>query len=181
MRLFLALELPVEVRERLALLQSELRKKSSGWRWVRPESIHLTLRFLGEVDEHREPACRQGWREAVARFGRFRARVEGLGRFPETGRPRVLWVAVRAEPEERLGELASALEGAARSLGFAPETRPFRPHLTLARAHRRPRFSEPGEPVPAMSLPVEEVVLFRSRLGPGGARYTALSRFPLRD
>jgi 2'-5' RNA ligase len=181
MRLFLAVDLPTVLRERLAVVQEELRRNSPGWRWVRPEGIHLTLRFLGEVDELRETACRPAWRDAVGRFRRFDLSVGDLGRFPARGRPRVLWVGVREEAEPTLPRLAEALEEAARGLGFAPETRPFHPHLTLARAAGRPRFVEPRPVAPGMIVPVDEVVLFRSRLGPGGARYTALDSFPLGD
>lgn len=181
MRLFLAVELSEAVRQSLAALQTELRKRCPGWRWVRAESLHLTLRFLGEVDEERDAACRRLWREAVGRFGPFELGLSELGRFPPAGRPRVLWIGARAEPERTLGELAAALEDAARSAGFPAETRPFRPHLTLARAERRPRVPDPA---PAGDVPVqsvEEIVLFRSRLGPGGARYTALDRFALQE
>ncbi len=181
MRLFLAVELSEAVRHSLSELQSELRKRCPGWRWVPPESLHLTLRFLGEVDDGRDAACRQVWRRAVGRFGSFELRLSDLGRFPPGGRPRVLWIGARAEPQPTLGELAAALEEAARSAGFAAETRPFRPHLTLARAARRARAPDPA---PRADIPVQrvaEIVLFRSRLGPGGARYTALERFALRE
>ena len=181
MRLFLAVELPPVVREQLASLQAALRATCGGWRWVRAENIHLTLRFLGELDAAGDAACREAWREAAGQFRRFRVRLEEMGRFPASGRPRVLWVGVRAEPPNRLLQLAGALEEAARRRGFEPEARPYRPHLTLARAGPRPRLPDLDRVEPGPAAAVDEVVLFQSRLGPGGARYTALDRIALRD
>lgn len=182
MRLFLAVELPDAVRQGLDALQARLRDSWPGWRWVRPEGIHLTLRFLGEVDEATDAAARAGWRQAAAGCAAFRFRLEGLGRFPPGGRPRVLWVGVGEEGSSgRLAALATAVEGAARKAGFAAERRTFHPHLTLARAKRggRPQWGEGIEPGIEEAVAVDRLVLFRSELRPDGARYTALDSFPL--
>jgi len=181
-RLFLAVDLPPAVRAALGALQSRLRARCGGWRWVRPEGMHLTLRFLGEVPPDLDAASRNAWREAVRPFPPFRFGLEGLGRFPAGGRPRVLWVGVReARDEAVLPGLAESLERAARDCGFAPEGRAFSPHLTLARAARDARAEWPRDSVAGIgeTVDVQSVVLFRSELHPAGARYTALEAFTL--
>jgi len=180
-RLFLAIDLPDSVRAALVDLQGSLRRSCPGWRWVRPEGIHLTLRFLGEVAPSDEARQRETWRRVVAGGARFRFDVGGLGVFPGGARPRVLWVGVEdLSSSGALAAIAAGLELAARDLGFGPEERPFRAHLTLARADRdgRPVAPSPAAAV-ARDVPAEEVVLFRSELDPRGARYFRVAAFPL--
>ena len=182
MRLFLAIELPGEVRKAVGALQPRLAARASGWRWARPDGIHLTLRFLGEVDDAADAGLRGTWRGIVASAPPFAVAVGGLGAFPPRGRPRILWVGVREEPDRgQLASLASDLETAARRAGFPPEPRAFRPHLTIARARSDgavvlPDLHDEGC---AGRIAVNEVVLFESHLEPQGARYVALDRFPL--
>jgi len=183
-RLFLAAELPVAVRERVVELREELVGDLRGWRWIRPEGIHLTLRFLGEVDEAQEHSARSAWRDAVASVSRFHVRLTGLGRFPERGGARVLWAGLEeTEPGGALTTLAATLETVARELGWPPETRGFHPHLTLARRARGARTVEtPTAPAGTGAVGwVREVILFQSRLQRRGASYTALDSFPLGD
>lgn len=182
MRLFLAIDLPGGLREQLAGLQAELRSTCAGWRWVRPEGIHLTLRFLGEVEAARDAACRDAWREAVRPLPCLRFELGGIGRFPPAGPPRVLWIGISEQgPGELLPALAQRLEQAARECGFPAERRRFSPHLTLARAARRGRPEWPGplEGRVTGEVAVDRVILFRSELHPSGARYTALDSFDL--
>jgi len=182
MRLFLAVDLPQTVRDGLRELQSRLRARCRGWRWVRPEGIHLTLRFLGEVGTELDSASREAWREAVRPFPCFRIELDRIGRFPAEGRLRVLWIGVReVQAGAVLAGLAESLERAARDRGFAPEDRGFRPHLTLGRAERGARPDWPGDLHAGIAEPiaVDRVTLFRSELLPSGARYTALEEFPL--
>ena len=182
MRLFLAAELPVAVRERLIEVREQLAGGLRGWRWVRPEGVHLTLRFLGEVDEARDRSARPAWQDAVASVSRFQLRLSGLGRFPDRGAPRVLWMGVEeTEPGGALATLAETLEGVARELGWTAETRAFRPHMTLARRTRGGRPDDPTARQAGESAAgwVREVTLIRSRLEPRGASYTELDRFPL--
>ena len=151
-----------------------------GWRWSRVDAIHLTLRFLGDVDADRDVVARRGWARAVRGHGPFELRLGSLGSFPERGRPRILWAGIERNPA--LVALASSLESAARDVGFADETREFRPHLTLARARRGKRAALPKEVFAALVAPafaVSELILFQSVLHSGGARYTALERYRL--
>jgi len=160
--------------------RSELSKKVSGWRWLRGDAIHLTLRFLGGIDPRIDDEARRRWAETVRGFAPFELRLGSLGGFPERGRPRILWAGIDADPV--LIALGTALERSARSLGFEPETRLFRPHLTLARARRGERATLLEDmPIELAAPPfsVTEVILFQSVLDPGGARYTALERYRL--
>jgi len=180
-RLFLAIELAAASREALAGLLDGLAARCVGWRFVRADGAHLTLRFLGETDAKTDARCRPRWTAAVAGHAPFRIELGGLGRFPPSGAPRVLWLGVHDLPAGALTGLAVDLEAAARDAGYAAETRPFRPHLTLARAPRGPRVPAPDAPDTG-ALPgwrVDHVSLVRSHLGPSGARYETLERFPL--
>ena len=180
MRQFLAVELSGELRDDLVSLQQQLRTEADGWRWVKPQSIHLTLRFLGEVAPELDASCREAWRTVAAGAPPFTVRLDGVGSFPPRGRPRVLWVGVREDGSEgRLASLAAAFETAAREAGFERENRPFRPHLTLARARRSGGGTLPElhEFVSRSALEVERAVLFRSELLPSGARYSVLESF----
>jgi 2'-5' RNA ligase len=184
MRQFLAAELPGEVRRRVAEVRAGLEERLRGWRWVRTDAVHLTLRFLGEVGQDTDRRARPAWSRVAAGGEPFRLRLAGLGRFPPRGGPRVLWAGLEeTEPGAALASLAAGLEGAARELGWEPERRTFRPHLTLARRRRGARPDEPpaGAKLGEAEGWVRRIVLFQSHLEPGGARYTALESFPLGD
>lgn len=182
MRQFLAVDIPEPTRLRLEELRARSERSCAGWRWVRSEAIHLTLRFLGEVSEDRDEAAREAWQRAAEGVGPFAFLLEGIVCFPSRRNPRVLCVGARESGSSgRLVELAERVERAARNAGFTAERRPFRPHLTLARAARGKRPRMPSDLGYADPTPVEVSVLtlFRSDLHPTGARYTALATFPL--
>jgi 2'-5' RNA ligase len=181
-RLFLALELPAASRTELDALSRRLATSFRDWKWVPTDNLHLTLRFLGEVDAERDRAARPAWRRTAAAARPVRLRLRGLGSFPGRRRPSVLWVGLEEQGPAAGGlpHLAQALELAARAQGFAPQERAFRPHLTLARGTPHGRQVAPSEPFESEHpFEVREVVLFQSRLGPGGAKYTALERYAL--
>ncbi|HXV77552.1 MAG TPA: RNA 2',3'-cyclic phosphodiesterase [Candidatus Polarisedimenticolaceae bacterium] len=182
MRLFLAVRPADHVVERLRELQRMLGATHPGWRWVPPSQIHLTLRFLGEVDEATELAAQSHWQRAARSVPRFRLALGGVGRFPPRGRARVLWIGV-GDPDggTALAELAERIEQATRLSGFAAERRPFHSHLTLARAGKQAPGAVPiaADAVHAPPFLVDRVVLFQSELGPTGARYTERSSFAL--
>lgn len=187
LRLFVACELPDEVRRGLGRVQDELRRLGAGrLRWVRPEGIHVTLKFLGEVEESRVEEITSALASAVEPF-ELRLRLASLGGFGGA-RLRVVWVGLEGDVEA-LASLAGRVEAALRPLGFPRERRPFAAHLTLARvpdqvpsAERRQlaglieRYRLP--PLPSMIL--TEVRLMRSILGPGGSVYHRLASFPQR-
>ncbi len=180
-RLFLAVPVPDAVRDALAAWSAAWRRSDDGWRWVAPAGVHLTLRFYGATEEARVPALVERTGALARRHAPFEARALGWGVFPAPNRPRVLWTGLEAPAA--LAALAREAEADARALGYAPEDRAFRPHLTLARAADRGRPLLPGPPDPRApvfgAVPVRELVVYESHLGPGGARYEALVRASL--
>ena len=180
MRLFVALEIPSEVRENLAALLDSLRSISKDPRWVRPQNLHVTLKFLGEVAEAKVEDIRNALREIrseqVATLD-FR----GLGFFPNEKHPRVFWAGIEASAN--LKTIAANIDGPMEKLGIPREQRPFSPHLTLA------RFERPGLPEALRqaiaanmelafgSLQTNEFHLIQSELRRSAAEYTTLERF----
>jgi 2'-5' RNA ligase len=183
MRLFVALSLPEPVLERLEDLLSELGRAVPDVRWARPGSLHVTLKFLGEVEEPRIPSLCAALSAAAGRAGtRFSMEVEGLGTFGDRRHPRVVWVGIH----ERTGALAAlqeVVEGVCVGEGFEKEGRPFRPHLTLARL--KGRFPGLGRALATRAgvklgaFRVSSFSLIQSLLRPEGARYVPLERFVL--
>ena len=180
-------DLPESVREELAWIQAELRTEKLKFRWVKPENIHLTLIFLGDVD----PAMLEGISAAVADTVRchdpIRLAIQGLGVFPGIKRPRIIWTGMAGEVKI-LRELKSSLDRSllkVNGLKFKPEWRPFRAHLTLGRAKGRidgrklvtamNRLQE----VPSAPLIIDAIHVFKSDLRAGGAVYTKLNSIRL--
>jgi 2'-5' RNA ligase len=181
LRAFIAAELPAGLREALGRLQAELARAGVRARWVRPEGIHLTLRFLGDVPAGAVAPLAETLAAAAAGQAVLSLAAVGLGVFPGARRPRVVWVGLAGEIGGLAG-LQRRLEQALAARGFPPEERPFRPHLTLG------RFGDAGPPGPVADalaahagrelarFELGELVLFRSELRPSGAVYTALAR-----
>ncbi len=184
MRSFLAVLLPDDVRQRLAAATADLRQRSRRVAWVRTENLHLTLRFLGPVDEGMLARVGEALAVATEVVAPFTVALGGFGGFPTGRAPRVVWVGVTAGAEA-LGALHARLEAALSERGIPPEGRPFHGHVTLGRA-RDPRGApELAGSIAAQSAELGEVVveavhLMRSDLEPGGARYNALARGELR-
>ena len=175
-RTFFAVELDAGARQAAAGVARRLAEApgGDGVRWVRPEALHVTLRFLGETPAARvAPLARRAAQE-VAALAPFTLHLGPAELFPSPRRPRV--VALGLEPAAPLLELAAALERACVALGFPAELRPFRAHLTLGRLLGRSFPTVAALAAPAAELAVEEVVLFRSELSPAGSRYTPLER-----
>jgi len=147
-------------------------------RFVRPEGLHVTLRFLGAIESDAVPAIFCAVAASVLPLAAFPVRLGALHAFPSPRRPRVL--ALGLEPETKLAELAAAVERGVVAAGFAPELRPFRAHVTLARVHaeRRPVLEGVPGPAPAQFMACE-ATLFESRPGSGGSLYTPLERMAL--
>ncbi len=181
MRLFVAVDVPNAIKQAIENdVVESLRPHLTGARWTRPEGRHLTLKFLGNVDDDRVEEIAAELSGAAARSKRTRVAFEQLGGFPNLRRPRVLWLGIGPGAED-LALLAEAVEEALQPLGFPGEDRPFHAHFTLARFPRPAPIRElPEVDVPAKRFAVADIVLFRSQLHPKGARYTALERFPLR-
>lgn len=185
LRLFVALELPDEARRALGRVQDDLRRLGmERLRWVRPEGIHITLKFLGGVEEGRVGEIEAALSVAISPF-ELRLGFDKVGNFGGN-RARVLWIGLRGDVEG-LVELAGRVDEALQPLGFPKERRPFAAHVTLARvpdelpaALRRalPDVLARYTPPPLPSMILTEVALMRSELGPGGSRYQRLAAFP---
>ncbi len=187
LRLFVACELPQAARDALARVQEELRAQGAGrLRWVRPQGIHLTLKFLGGVPADKLGAIEEALAAAVDSPFTLNLRLDGVGSFGGRQRLRVVWIGLEGDTED-LARLAALVEEALEPLGFPRERRPFSPHLTLARVpdhasvEERRRLAEMLESFQPPSLPsltVSEVRLMQSFLEPTGARYQRLAAFP---
>jgi RNA 2',3'-cyclic 3'-phosphodiesterase len=183
MRLFFAVEPDAGARRAAAALVAPLRARTGARsvRWVREENLHVTLRFLGDVEPTRVPELAAAVTAALAPLAPFALRLGPPRAFP-TRRPRL--VVLDVEPPEPLAALAAAVERGVVAAGFPPEPRPFRAHLTLGRVKgpgRAPRDLDVTVPdtAPGQTFDVTEAVLFRSELHRDGARYTPLERIPL--
>jgi 2'-5' RNA ligase len=175
-RAFVAVELDARLREALGELQARLRPRLGRIHLVRPEGIHLTLRFLGSTTPQQMEAMRPRLAAAASACPPAEVPVAGLGTFPERGSPRVLWLGLEVPP--RIHDLQKACERAARAAGFEKEDRPFQAHLTLGRwRDRAPRPELPAADLGTTRL--ETLVFFKSELRPDGALYTPLERFVL--
>jgi RNA 2',3'-cyclic 3'-phosphodiesterase len=180
MRLFVALDIPEEVRASLGAIIGKLRPASPKARWVRVAGIHITLKFIGETAPEKAQAIKTAL-AAVPPRDPIAMNFRGLGFFPHQRRPRVLWAGVEAGPG--LAELAAAVDAALAPLGIPREDRAFSPHLTLARFDM-PRgldalhaaAEKAGSPEFGATI-AREFHLYQSVLKPGGAEYTRLASF----
>lgn len=177
MRAFIAVNLPPAVRTGMWEAAEPLRSGGFPFRWVRPESLHLTVKFLGQVATAREADIIAGLVEAGRGTKVFSAGIGGFGAFPSPRRPRVVWVGLEAVPA--LEMLHHRVEQQMESLGFALEGRPFRPHITLGRVRRDTRASHVAGFEAALErleylgeTLVASVDLMESELYPDGARYS---------
>jgi len=181
-RSFISIELPNGVKTRLAELEERLNKAGRvSARWVKPDNIHLTMKFLGDVEADKIPDITRVMAEAIAGIPPFLLEINGLGAFPNLNRIRVVWVGIKGELE-RLNALQQKHESALEPLGFAAEKKRFSPHLTLARVNERALQEERrglGRLLAAtefkpVNMKVETVDLMKSRLTGAGAVYTKL-------
>ena len=175
-RLFFGLEIPPEIKDRLL----EITTAVSGAKWQSAEQLHITLLFLGSVEEERFAAICDSASGILT--DPFHLQVIGLGCFGRPQNPRNLWAGV--QPAVPVAGLHRALQGQMETLGFATEKRAFRPHITLARFKREAGsveavLAEQGER-DFGQFPVTEFALFESKPGPAGSAYTIIERFPLR-
>lgn len=189
MRLFVALEIPLALRQELERRATALRRDLPKASWVRPEAMHLTLSFLGETDPELLPRLHRELASACGAGAPLTLRLHEVGAFPPHGKARVLWTGLAApggEPCPALAALRSEVGRAVfRAASVEPDARPFHPHVTLARC-RQPwpweaveRFREGfGEP-PGATFTVGKGTLFESELHPTGARYRVEGTYPL--
>jgi RNA 2',3'-cyclic 3'-phosphodiesterase len=194
MRLFLALDIDDDIRERITLFVDGVRNFAPDARWMQPESLHVTLKFIGEQPE----SVMENIKRAMATVSAGTTQIDfrGYGFFPTSKSARVFWIGMNSGPE--LVALAAAIDDTMPSLGIPKEDRPFSPHLTLARgrgASGSPRtsgkdgpnrtFQRLQEKLAALSVPEfgtmtpREFFLYQSHLSPKGSKYTKLASFSL--
>ncbi|HWQ70042.1 MAG TPA: RNA 2',3'-cyclic phosphodiesterase [Patescibacteria group bacterium] len=183
-RAFVAANLNPDLKAALAMVQDRLKATRADVGWVRPENLHLTLKFLGQVEEDRIGAIGQAIAAAATGCGPVRLVFQGLGAFPRPREARVVWIGL-SHGSEALVALQAKIEAALESLGFAGEARPFTAHLTLGRVRgpaRREQLARALTEAPAEALGemvLDRIELMRSDLSAGGARYSILQSFPL--
>lgn len=185
-RSFIAIALPPAVQEALATLAGELRATRAAVSWVKPHSIHLTLKFLGDVAPEQIPAIQEALAQAATGTAPLRLQPSGCGAFPTLKQMRVVWVGLQGDLEP-LKKLQQAVETTLAPLGFEPEKRPFRAHLTLGRVKGRQGVRALQDALlarqsfTAEAFDVTEVVLYKSELRPEGAKHTAIFRKQLKS
>ena len=185
LRLFLAADIPAEAKKLIANAVERSRGDLAGARWVRAENLHLTLKFIGAYPEEGLGSLSNELRESCSRCEPFEAALGGCGAFPSPARARILWVALY-EGMEGAQAVARKLDARLEKSGVEREGRPWRGHITLA------RLKQPGDcgtvlggleaelaALPSIAFKVDEVVLYRSILGPQGPTYVALERIAL--
>jgi RNA 2',3'-cyclic 3'-phosphodiesterase len=190
MRLFLALDVDVAIRERIAQFRDEMRALAPSVRWVGSDTFHITLQFLGETDKVEEIKSAL----AAVRGEPVALNFRGTGFFPTPQRARVFWVGIEAD--ENLQPLVTGISSALVPLGFDHEGGAYHPHLTLARAGSGRPHAKPGDrPAPALrvvhqkleqlpppdfgTMTAHDFILYQSTLSPAGSRYSRLARYPL--
>ena len=184
-RVFCAVELPAEVRACASEHIAHLRRRAPDVRasWDRAEKLHITLKFLGEIEQGRVEALSQAALRATESVPPFDLSLEGAGAFPPRGLPRVLWLGI-SDPSGGLARLQRRLEDECAGAGFTREERPFHPHLTIARLRRpegarRLASQHKDTGFASVGFAATELVVIRSELGPGGSRYTTISQHRL--
>jgi 2'-5' RNA ligase len=188
MRTFIAIELPQEIKSALSNIQAELKQAHADVKWVKPENIHLTLKFLGEIDETLvEKIC--AILEDIARQNTpFNLSLSDLGAFPKLNYPRVIWIGVTND--QPVVKIAEEIEKEAVEIGLPSESRPFSSHITVGRVRsglnrgaliEKLNFLKKNFPPSKLEFKVHSLTLFKSTLTPSGPIYEALSTYPLQS
>lgn len=186
MRAFIAVEISERARTEVARLQERLRAAGADVKWVDPENLHLTLKFLGEVPEEKIPALTESLGRTAAEISPFSFSLQGVGAFPGMEHPRVIWVGI-GEGNDRLAKLGIAVEKTCAGLGFPAEERPFSPHLTIGRVRSGKELSRLAKQMEKVKFRATEpeqaewIVLLESTLGSGGPVYRTIGEIFLKS
>ncbi len=182
-RTFICIELPEEIQDDIAVLQHAIKPMGRGIRWVPPRSIHLTFKFLGDVEQDQLGEIETAVKEACNQISPFALQVDKTGAFPTFKRPRIYWIGFRSVPDMML-RLQSAIENELCKIGFAKEKRKFTPHLTIGRVKYGDGVREvshylQNNSFESVSFDVESVIIMKSELSSAGAKYTPLAKIKL--
>jgi RNA 2',3'-cyclic 3'-phosphodiesterase len=185
MRIFIALDIPAEIRARMLEYMERARRVAPEARWARTEGLHVTLKFIGEVSDAKVQEIKTAL--TAVKAVPFEVKFENVGFFPSPKSPRVFWIGV--EGGEALPQLAATIDGVTHGLGLAKEDRAYNPHLTLARAGSGPGTHHQLRPLASLlqaeaapqfgTMTAREFFLYQSQPQPGGSKYTKLQRFSL--
>lgn len=184
MRAFIGIALPDAVRASLAILQRQVGESGADIKWVEPEHLHVTLKFLDEITEEQRGRVEALLRQVAGGEPAFTLAMEWAGAFPSVNAPRVLWVGLR-QGRETVVRIAQAIEQECQAIGLRREERPFAAHVTLGRVRSPKRQDELVKRLqtaawePPDPFPVTALALYRSDLHPSGPRYTVLAEIPL--
>jgi 2'-5' RNA ligase len=176
-RAFVAIDLPDDVRQALVKARADIAERfpRDAVRWVKPQNIHLTLRFLGNMAQERLPVFTAGMDELAGKCQAFDLQLAGVGCFPNARRPRVLWIGIDGA-KDRLMSVQANVEDLVVSSGWKRESRRFHPHLTLGRVKDSRKVAESsiqwGRIIQRGLIPVGAIHLIESTLTPDGAIYT---------
>lgn len=183
MRCFIAIDISADVREAIGNVVGKVRTISKGIRWIPPENIHITLKFLGDVKEDRIQEIERLLLQLCVKYSPFTVNVSGMGAFPSLKRPNVLWVGINDSAELR--NIYQDIEKAMSTAGFKEEGRKFSPHLTIARVKDTRGIEQVIKEFATFrdaifgSIYIEEVLLMKSVLKPAGAEYFRVAGFKL--
>lgn len=179
MRLFIALKLTEEQKGEVRVMQHKLKSELTGIKWVRPESMHLTLRFIGETDESKLDSIKLAIDDTAVEYTAPVIQYGGSGLFPSTRNARVLWIGLR-RGEEEVQKIEGKLREGLAAKGFPPERRPYHPHLTIGRIRnmlppaKLDRFLENWKSFRTSDSTCKELVLFQSNLTRQGAQHSEI-------
>lgn len=186
MRLFIAVELPPDVRKKLASLQKDLQKTGADAKWVEPENIHLTVKFLGNVEPDKAGKIGSLLEKLFGRQPAFEAALDEIGCFPSLGAPRVVWAGL-TDADKLLGRIAQKTEEELAKMGFEKENRPFTAHSTLARirsARNRTALASEildiNKDFKKKTFLIDNITLFESHLSPKGPAYSIIHQVKFR-
>lgn len=185
-RTFVAIEIPNDVRDRTVRLIDKLSDTTDSVRWVDPENLHVTVKFLGDVDDTEIYQVCRSVADATSQHASFVANCESLGAFPKLEKPRTVWLGVHDEQDQLISLFQSVDESLKKSMGFPLEVKQIRPHLTLGRLrYGRKDTAELTEQIKSLAeyqagaVPVDELIIFASELTRQGPVYNVLGRAAL--
>lgn len=184
-RSFLAFELPPDIKKEVTRITGKVKRTGLAASWAKPDNIHLTVVFMGDVDEKDIPDIISSIDNVAVKYNEFDISLGGMGLFPDIRRPRVLWLGLNGEIES-LSSLRDNLQKPLEIYGVEQERRAFKPHLTLGRFRRpvkeRSLLQKILDEYSGISGPdgkLDELILFKSELKPGGSVYTRIHSWPL--
>jgi len=183
-RAFIAIELSGEIKQELSSLTERLKASGADAKWVNPQNIHLTLKFLGNISAEMIENVKTVLDSAGSKFNAFRITISGLGGFPGTSSPRVIWVGIR-DGQDSIKAIHSLLEDELERFGFEKDKRPYSAHLTIGRVRslkNKQNLKSAMEECARLSLAhldVDHITLFQSTLTPKGPTYTPLHKVRL--